>query len=112
MWSTLSGVWRLLETTSIIQKWSVEVASHKWSVEVTQIEIKNEWIVEVFECFLRFGATVWHNSLRFPKRDFFSSSRDSFSHFLSVLDLPFLDFDLFHRDFPTPKFVEATEAKI
>ena len=51
-------MWRLLETTSTLHS-TPHGLGHKWSVEVTQIETKNEWSVEVFECFLRFGATVW-----------------------------------------------------
>ena len=50
-------MWRLLETTSTLHSTPHDLG-HKWSVEVTQIETKNEWSVEVFECFLRFGATV------------------------------------------------------
>ena len=57
VWRSLSGVWRLLETTSTLHSTPHDLG-HKWSVEVTQIETKNEWSVEVFECFLRFGATV------------------------------------------------------
>ena len=64
----LSGVWRLLETTSTLHSTPHDLG-HKWSVEVTQIETKNEWSVEVFECFLRFGATVCrtdgHTDVRF-----------------------------------------------
>ena len=60
VWRSLSGVWRLLETTSTLHSTPHDLG-HKWSVEVTQIETKNEWSVEVFECFLRFGATVWRS---------------------------------------------------
>ena len=59
VWRSLSGVWRLLETTSTLHSTPHDLG-HKWSVEVTKIETKNEWSVEVFECFLKFGATVWH----------------------------------------------------
>ena len=59
VWRSLSGVWRLLETTSTLHSTPHDLG-HKWSVEVTQIETKNEWSVEVFECFSRFRATVCH----------------------------------------------------
>ena len=48
----------MLETTSALHSIPHDLG-HEWSVEVTQIETKNEWSVEVFECFSRFGATVW-----------------------------------------------------
>ena len=57
VWRSLSGVWSLLETTSALHSIPHDLG-HEWSVEVTQIETKNEWSVEVFECFSRFGATV------------------------------------------------------
>ena len=46
-----------MKTTSALHSIPHDLG-HEWSVEVTQIETKNEWSVEIFECFLRFGATV------------------------------------------------------
>ena len=52
-------MWSLLETTSALHSIPHDLG-HEWSVEVTQIETENEWGVEVFQCFSRFGATVGH----------------------------------------------------